>query len=117
LEEVLSGSSPVLFPWLTLLAFLRLSTSRSSFSDPYSVGEACAYVDDWLATPPARVVEPGAGHLSRVQAMLTKVGSGGNLVNDAHLAAIAIERGMPIVSFDNDFDRFEGVKRLQPGAR
>jgi hypothetical protein len=32
----------------------------------------------------------------------------GNLVGDAHLAALALERGATVVSFDRDFARFEG---------
>lgn len=115
LEAALSGAEPVLFPWLTNLAFLRIATSRAAFTRPLSAEEAFAYLEEWIATPPAEVVEPGSGHLKRVRALLSGVGTAGNLTNDAHLAAIAIEHGVPIVSFDNDFDRFEGVARFQPG--
>ena len=37
-------------------------------------------------------------------------GSGGNLVNDAHLAALAIEHDAMIVTFDTDFARFNTVQ-------
>lgn len=116
LETALSGTRPVLFPWTSVLAFLRVSTSRSAFSDPYSVEEAFEFVEGWITAPPSRVVEPGALHFERVRGMLSGIGAGGNLTTDAHLAAIAIEYGVPIVSFDNDFDRFEGVDRFQPGT-
>ncbi len=43
-----------------------------------------------------------------------KAGVGGNLVNDAHLAALAIEHKCQVVSYDNDFSRFPGVKWEQP---
>ena len=33
---------------------------------------------------------------------------------DAHLAALAIEHGADIVSFDRDFDRFPGVRHRLP---
>jgi uncharacterized protein len=44
------------------------------------------------------------------------VGTGGNLVNDAHLAALAVEHRAGIVSYDNDFSRFDGVSWETPEA-
>jgi predicted nucleic acid-binding protein len=38
----------------------------------------------------------------------------GNLVGDAHLAALALEHGATVASFDRDFARFEGVKLRRP---
>lgn len=35
---------------------------------------------------------------------------------DALVAAIAAHQGVPVVSFDRDFDRFKDVKRFQPSA-
>jgi len=35
--------------------------------------------------------------------------SGVNLINDAHLAALALEHGATPVSFDRDFERFRGL--------
>lgn len=46
--------------------------------------------------------------------LVTKVGSGGNLVNDAHMAALSIEHRCGIVSFDADFGRFPGVRWEPP---
>ena len=40
---------------------------------------------------------------------------GGNRVNDAHLAALAVEHRCTIVSFDHDFARFDGVTWEMPG--
>jgi predicted nucleic acid-binding protein len=35
-------------------------------------------------------------------------------VNDAHLAALAIEHRGSVVSFDSDFGRFPGVTWIEP---
>ena len=40
----------------------------------------------------------------------------GNLVNDGHLAALAVEHRGTIVSYDNDFGRFGGVTWQTPDA-
>jgi predicted nucleic acid-binding protein len=47
--------------------------------------------------------------------LLADVGTGGNLVMDAHLAALAIENRAQIVTFDGDFGRFPGVVWGRPG--
>jgi predicted nucleic acid-binding protein len=39
-----------------------------------------------------------------------------NLVPDAHLAALAVEHGVPIASADTDFARFEEVRWINPLA-
>jgi predicted nucleic acid-binding protein len=43
-------------------------------------------------------------------ALLIGAGTAGNLTTDAHLAAIAIEHGATLASFDRDFIRFAGLK-------
>ncbi|MEX2659118.1 MAG: PIN domain-containing protein [Acidimicrobiales bacterium] len=57
---------------------------------------------------------PTADHARLVRSLLGPVGAGGNLVNDAHLAALAIEHRCEVVSYDNDFSRFQGVRWRQP---
>lgn len=45
---------------------------------------------------------------------MTQLGTGGNLVIDAHLAALAIEHRASVVSYDNDFSRFAKVRWYRP---
>jgi hypothetical protein len=55
------------------------------------------------------VVEATSDH-ARIDRVLPRdVGVGGNLVDDAHLAALAIEHRCSVVSFDHDFGRFDRV--------
>jgi uncharacterized protein len=109
LDGALSGEATVAFSWIVVLAFVRLATKVGLFPRPLSVDEATDRVDAWLAAPPAVVVEPTPDHARIVRALLRDVGVGGNLVNDAHLAALAIEHRCSVVSFDHDFGRFERV--------
>lgn len=116
LDEALSGGDTVAFAWVAMLAFVRLATKVDLFPSPLSVDEAMDRVDAWLRADGSVVVEPTIDHPRIVREMLGRVGAGGNLVNDAHLAALAIEHRCGIVSFDNDFGRFEGVDwQLPPG--
>ena len=116
LDTALSGGDTVAFAWVALLAFVRLSTKVGLFPSPLSVDQAMDRVDAWLAATPAVVVEPTLDHGRILRTLLRELGSGGNLVNDAHLAALSIEHRCAIVSFDNDFDRFSGVSWHLPPA-
>jgi toxin-antitoxin system PIN domain toxin len=114
LDGALSGDDTVAFAWVALLAFVRLSTKPTLFPAPLTIDQAMDRVDAWLGSGPAVVVEPTAIHASVVRNLLAPVGSGGNLVNDVHLAALALEHRCAIVSFDNDFGRFADVQWEPP---
>lgn len=114
LDGALGAREPIGFAWVVLLAFLRLSTHASLFARPLTPEEAMGIVEGWLSRPPALVVQPSDRHLSLLRGLLTSTGAAANLVNDAHLAALALEHGAEIVSFDRDFQRFEGVRWAAP---
>lgn len=114
LEDALGGTEAIGFAWSVILAFLRVGTSRAAFADPLTVEDAADQVEDWLAQPPAVVVEPTPRHLGLVRGLLAHTGTAANLVTDAHLAALALEHGAEIVSFDRDFQRFPGVRWSMP---
>jgi uncharacterized protein len=116
LEAMLNGREPVGFSWITLVAFLRLSTKIGLFPGPLTVGTATGYLEEWVAQPPSVVVEPTSRHLSILAGLLAETGAGGNLVSDAHLAALAVEHGARIVTYDNDFGRFTGVEWQRPAT-
>jgi len=114
LDGALSGNDTVGFAWVALLAFVRLSTKIDLFPAPLTVAAAFDRVDAWLAAPPAVVIAPGAEHARIVRRLLGDAGVGGTLVNDAHLAALAVEHRATIVSFDHDFSRFDEVRSETP---
>lgn len=114
LDGALAGDSVVAFAWVALLAFIRLATKEGLFPRPLSIDQAMDRVDAWLAAGPAVVVEPTVEHPRLVRALLQDVGAGGNLVNDAHLAALALEHRCTVVSYDIDFSRFDGVRWESP---
>lgn len=116
LDGALSGDATVGFAWLALLAFARLSTRIDLFPRPLTTDQAFDRIDAWLAAPPAVVVESTPRHAAVVRDLLGAVGVGGNLVNDAHLAALAIEHRGQVVSYDNDFSRFPGITWQRPSS-
>jgi predicted nucleic acid-binding protein len=95
---------------------VRLSTKLGLFRSPLSAAQAIDRVETWLGADPTVVVEPTTDHRGTVRPVLAAAGTGGNLVNDAHVAALAIEHRGGIDSFDSDFSRFDGVVWNRPGA-
>lgn len=114
IEAALSGTRPVGFAWVSVLAFLRLSTKPGLFPRPLEVVDAAEQVRRWLQRSTSVVVEPTSRHLDILTGLLAESGAGGNLVNDAHLGALAIEHNATVVSFDRDFARFAGVRWEEP---
>lgn len=63
----------------------------------------------WLDHPRVQVLLPTQQHADLLGGLLATAGTADNLTTDAHLAALAIEHGATLVSFDRDFDRFDGL--------
>ncbi|WP_159501297.1 type II toxin-antitoxin system VapC family toxin [Microbacterium sp. 18062] len=117
LDNALNGAETVLLPWMSLLAFVRLTTHPRVFDRPLSPAQALDIVDAWLGSPSAVVPEPDARHPGRLRDLLEAAGGhGGNLVNDAHLAALALRHGAVVMTFDSDFGRFPGVRWERPAG-
>ncbi len=114
LLDALRGREPVGLAWSTILAFVRLSTHPRIFSPPLTVERSIALVKSWLSAPAGVLIEPTVRHLTLLHGLLHDVGVAGNLVNDAHLAALALEHDATVISFDRDFARFEGVRWRMP---
>lgn len=113
-NQALSGTETVAFSWQVIIGFIRLITHPTISTSPLTHEDAIGIVQSWLAQPPATIVFPTDRHLAVMQEILEPLGVGGNLVNDAHLAALAIEHGATVYSFDNDFSRFARVRWSMP---
>lgn len=113
-EASLSGSETVGLAWTVLLGFVRLTTNARVVRAPLGAAEALDHVDGWLAQPVTTVVEPTDRHARVLRDLLDRTGAAGNLVSDAHLAALAIEHGAELCSMDRDFGRFPGLRWSNP---
>lgn len=114
LDPSLAGAEAVGLPWISLLAFIRIGTNPSILPRPMTADEATGQAESWLGAPAAVVAQPTTRHATLLRGLLRDTGTAGNLTTDAHLAALAIEHGADIVSFDRDFARFPGVKHRLP---
>ena len=115
-EDALNGDETIGLAWPVLLGFLRLSTHQAVFSQPLPVPVALNQINQWLAQPTVSVVGEKRKHWTRLRALLAETGAAGNLTTDAHLAALAQDHDGVLVSCDQDFARFPGLRWENPIA-
>ena len=115
LEGALNGVARVGLPWASLLAFQRIATHPRASEHPLKPEAAWRFIEDWLASPAAWVPIPGPRHAAILYDLIVTGDLRGHLVSDAHLAALAVEYGVGVCSFDSDFARFSGLAWHRPG--
>lgn len=116
LEAQLNGDRRVGIPWESLTAFVRVITHPRIVVRPLTPESAWSYVEDWLLVPVVWVPLPTDQHASVLGHLVGKYRPTGNLVPDAHLAALAIEHGAEVISTDTDFARFTEIRWRNPLA-
>jgi uncharacterized protein len=113
-DECLAGPEGVGLAWAALLGFIRLTTNRRIVARPLPVGEVTARIAGWLDLPHVHLAQPSETHFARLRTELERLGTAGNLTTDAHLAALAMERGYVLYTTDADFARFPGLRWVNP---
>jgi uncharacterized protein len=116
-EGALSGSEPVGIAWVVVLAVTRLLTHPNICDNPLSPEQVRLLVEDWVSYPHVRLIHLSDNALGRFFDLLEEAGTGGNLSTDALIALHALEHSATVISNDRDFDRFAGVKRINPLAQ
>jgi toxin-antitoxin system PIN domain toxin len=116
LDDALNGPVRIGLPWATLTSFLRISTSRAIFPAPLSPTAAMDQVREWLAAPAAWTPRETDAHATVLGDLIERHRLTGNLMPDAHLAALAIEHGVGVCSTDGDFARFTELQWHNPLA-
>lgn len=110
---MLAGTQVLGLPWVVALGFLRITTNPRIFPQPLTAAEARIVLETWQNHPAVTVPEPTTRHLSVLAGLLRESGTAGNLTTDAHIAALAIEHGASVATFDRDLARF-GVTVIVP---
>ncbi len=112
----LEGDETIGLPWVVLLGFVRLSTNPRVFPQPLADTQAADKLDAWLKLSVVTVPREKDTHWAVLRGLLSASGTAGNLTTDAHIAALALSRDATVVSFDNDFARFPGLRFENPLA-
>ena len=113
-EDLVNGPERIGVPWVVVVGFVRLIINPSAIEFPMSPLEAVDNVRSWFEYPHIVPLNPGPDHLIYFQRNMEVSGIGRNLAPDAHIAALAMERGAEIHSNDSDFGRFPGLRWRNP---
>ena len=116
LTDQLNGDRRVGLPWESLTAFFRITTHPRAADHPLKPADAWRFVRDWLAVDLVWVPLATERHADVFSSLVDRYRVAGNLVPDAHLAALAIEHGLEVCSADTDFTRFTEIRWLNPIA-
>jgi toxin-antitoxin system PIN domain toxin len=114
LEDVVNGDSAYGMSPQVLSSVVRVSTHPRIYAKPSTLREALTFASVLLDQPNCSVVQPGASHWSIFQSLCVGADVSGNLVQDAWLAALAIESGCEWITTDRDFARFSGLSWRPP---
>ena len=114
LLAALNGTEPVALFEPILAAVLRVATHPGVFQPPTPRALAESFVDACLGAPAAVVLRADQRHWSLFRELCRRADCRGNLVQDAYLAALALEHGCVFVTTDRDFARFPGLKWRHP---
>ncbi len=114
LRQIFSGPDTVGLTWLSIGAFVRISTNLRLGRSQLPMAHATQIVDEWLARRVVRLIVPGERHWALLKEMLIAGRVQGPNTTDAQLAALTLEYGGVLQTTDRDFGRFPGLRWVNP---
>ncbi len=103
--------------WPTLMSYLRIATHPGIFAAPLAPAEAAGNVERLLALPRVRVIAEREGFWQAYRTVSADTPVRGNLVPDAHLAALLLLHGVTtLFTRDRDFLKFPAIAVRDPFA-
>lgn len=113
-ERCWSSTEPAGLVPVVVFRFVRVGTNPRAYWHPMTPSEAVGHVRSWLEQPPVELLEPGSCHVGDVLTLLEGVGTAGNLVTDAQIAAAVLHHDAVLHSTDPDFTRFANLRWFNP---
>jgi len=115
LFELAETALPWAIPWPCVYEFLRVVTHPRLLHPPMSFQAALAEVKSLLESPQLLLLAETSRHAEVMEQVVRRSGATGNLMYDAHIAALCLEHGVSeIITGDRDFLRFPGLKVFNP---
>ena len=114
LDQARDGREPLGLIDAVAIGFVRVVTNRRIFRQPATLDQALGFVDALRGSPAVVPVSSGDRHWMLFVDLCRSAQAAGNLVTDAHLAAVSQEQNATWVSADLDFARFAGLRWVHP---
>lgn len=114
LESIVNGDAAYGMSPHVLSGVIRVATHPRIFARPSRLDEATEFTSVLLDQPHCQMVQPGPRHWSLFLDVCRRANAAGNLIQDAWLAALAIESGCEWITTDRNFARFAGLRWRTP---
>jgi toxin-antitoxin system PIN domain toxin len=114
LTNTLAGEDRVATTSVVELALLRNATLPALGTAAAARAEVFRFLGLLKDEPTVLRIEPGEQHLDILSGLCAKLKLRGNDTNDAFLAALSMEYGVTLVTADRGFNRFSGVRVMNP---
>lgn len=115
LTDLAEGADPWAIAWPCAYEFLRIVTHPRVFDPPMPVAMALESLESILDSSSLQMLGEGPAHRAHLRQMVKGGDVSGNLVHDAHIAALLVEHGVrELVSADRDFARFPHLRVTNP---
>jgi toxin-antitoxin system PIN domain toxin len=110
LRKLAEGQEAWALPMFCIGEFIRVVSHPRIFDPPTPAAEAAAAISALLESPSVRVLTPGRRYWGILCELIDEGGVAGNLVFDAQIAAVCLERGArTLLTDDRDFSRFPRI--------
>ncbi len=101
--------------WPCIYEYLRVVTHPRVFDPPTPTPEAWESVEALMDSRSVMLVSEGERHKEILDDLPRTTSLSGNILHDAHIAALLIEHGVDeILTADEDFRRFPRLKVTNP---
>jgi toxin-antitoxin system PIN domain toxin len=115
LAELSDGLLSWAIPWPCIYEFLRVVTHPRVFKPPTPLTRALEDLDQLFDSPAIVLLGEGPGHRAHLRHTVESGRASGNMVHDAHIAALLREYGVrEFWTTDKDFHRFPGIPVRNP---
>lgn len=115
LRELAEGAAPWAIPWPCAYEFLRVVTHPRVYHPPVPRKRAFSDLKSILESPSLVLLSETDRHPAILESVLEGSGVTGNLVHDAHIAALCMEHGISeFITGDRDFLRFTELNLVNP---
>lgn len=114
LEKTINSEEKIGLSWQVITAFIRIGTNPKIFKTPMTIKQVENKIGLLQSHSNVSIIAPTEKHWQIFLKLLKDTKAAGDLVMDAHLAALAIEHNARIASTDDDFKNFPNLEFFNP---